>query len=79
LGPVPWRRTGGHTGGAGVAFFAGAGIKAGDYGCHSSMDIVPTLFALLDEKPLRAVSGRSLLHTGFIAPQTRLAETVAGV
>jgi predicted AlkP superfamily phosphohydrolase/phosphomutase len=79
LGPVPWRRTGGHTGGAGVAFFAGAGIKAGDYGCHSSMDVVPTVCALLDEKPVRAVSGRSLLHTGFIAPQTRLAETVAGV
>jgi len=79
LGPVPWRRNGGHTGGAGVAFFAGAGIKAGDYGCHSSMDIVPTLCALLGDKPTRAVSGRSLLHTGFIAPQTRLAETVAGV
>lgn len=79
LGPVPWRRTGGHTGGAGVALFAGAGIKAGDYGRHSSMDVVPTLCALLGETPARPMSGRALLHTGFIAPQTCLAGAVAGV
>ncbi len=79
LGPVPWRRTGGHTGGPGIALFSGSGIRSGDYGRRSSLDVAPTLCALLGERPTRSLSCELLLSCGFIAPQTRLAETVAGV
>jgi arylsulfatase A-like enzyme len=62
-----------------LALFSGPGIRPGDYGRRSSLDVVPTLCALLGERPAQSLSGESLLGCGFIAPQTHLAETVAGV
>jgi hypothetical protein len=47
IGPLPYRRTGGHTGPYGVAYFAGEGIAAADYGVASSFDVVPTITELL--------------------------------
>jgi predicted AlkP superfamily phosphohydrolase/phosphomutase len=60
IGPLPYRRTGGHTGPYGMAYVAGAGIGAGDFGVRSSFDVVPTIIELLGEQPSPAVSGRSL-------------------
>jgi len=60
IGPLPYRRTGGHTGPYGMAYLAGDGIIAGDYGVRSSFDVVPTIVELLGEKPPPELSGRSL-------------------
>ena len=47
MGPLPYRRTGGHTGRYGVAFISGAGITPGDFGVRSSFDVIPTVIKLL--------------------------------
>jgi predicted AlkP superfamily phosphohydrolase/phosphomutase len=61
VGPVPFRRTGGHTGPYGLAYLCDAGAGAGDRGVRSSFDVVPTLCELLGEKPPEGISGDSLL------------------
>lgn len=61
VGPVPLRRTGGHTGQHGVAFIAGAGIEPGERGVRSAFDVVPTIAALLDAPLPAGTSGVSLL------------------
>jgi hypothetical protein len=61
VGPLPYRRTGGHTGPYGMAYLAGDAIAPGDGGVRSSFDVVPTIIALLGERPSPAISGRSLL------------------
>lgn len=63
IGPLPYRRTGGHTGPYGMAYLAGDGIAAGDYGIRSSFDVVPTIVELLGEE-LPGLSGSSLAVTG---------------
>ncbi len=60
IGPLPYRRTGGHTGPYGIAYLAGDGITSGDGGVRSSFDVVPTIVELLGEAPARELSGRSL-------------------
>jgi predicted AlkP superfamily phosphohydrolase/phosphomutase len=60
IGPLPFRRTGGHTGPYGMAYLAGGGIAAGDYGVRSSFDVVPTIVELLGEQLPPGLSGRSL-------------------
>jgi predicted AlkP superfamily phosphohydrolase/phosphomutase len=60
IGPLPYRRTGGHTGPYGMAYLAGDGIAEGDYGVRSSFDVVPTIIELLGEKVPPELSGRSL-------------------
>jgi len=59
IGPLPYRRTGGHTGPYGMAFFAGEGITAGDFGVRPSFDVVPTIVDLLGEKLPSGYSGQS--------------------
>jgi predicted AlkP superfamily phosphohydrolase/phosphomutase len=61
IGPYPYRRTGGHTGKTGVAYFAGPGIAPGDYGTTSAFDVVPTVIELLGERRPPRLSGRALL------------------
>ncbi len=61
VGPVPQRRTGGHTGGFGYAAILGAGIDAGDNGVASSFDVVPTILKLLDLPRSNRLSGQSLI------------------
>jgi hypothetical protein len=61
IGPLPYRRTGGHTGPYGMAYLAGEGIVARDGGVRSSFDVAPTIIDLLGESAAAAVSGRSLL------------------
>jgi len=60
IGPVPIRRTGGHTGGFGMAYIRSPRLPKGDRGVRSSFDVVPTLFDLLDEPMVQRYSGRSL-------------------
>jgi len=64
IGPVPFRRTGGHTGGWGFAYLAGTEAPQGDHGVASSFDVVPTLVELLGERVSGRVSGRPLLARG---------------
>ncbi len=61
VGPVPYRRTGGHTGVHGVAYCSGPGIAAGDRGARSTFDVVPTLIELVGASPPPGLSGTSLL------------------
>lgn len=61
VGPIPFRRPGGHTGPFGLAYLSNAGVGAGDKGIRSSFDVVPTLFELLGEPPPDGLSGASLL------------------
>ena len=61
IGPAPYRRTGGHTGGAGVAYFSTPRLPRGDLGTVSAFDVVPTLIELLGSPRPPCISGRSLL------------------
>jgi len=58
IGPLPYRRTGGHTGGDGFAWFAGPGIEGMDIGRRSAFDVVPTAIDLLDVRT-EGLSGKS--------------------
>lgn len=61
VGPLPYRRTGGHTAPFGAAVIAGPEVPHADLGCASSFDIVPTLMALLGEERHPSISGRPLV------------------
>ncbi len=63
IGPLPYRRTGGHTGPHGMAYFAGDDIVAGDFGVRSSFDVVPSIVDLLGEHLPPGFSGESVLRT----------------
>ena len=60
-GPVPFRRTGGHTGLYGMGYLKSDILAPGDYGARSSFDVVPTLFDLLKERLPDEISGQSLV------------------
>jgi predicted AlkP superfamily phosphohydrolase/phosphomutase len=64
IGPVPFRRTGGHTGPHGVAFIAGPGIEPGDHGVASSFAVAPLVRDLL--------AGRGFDPAAVVAPHTRV-------
>ena len=61
IGPVPLRRTGGHTGPHGMAYIAAPGFEPGERGVRSSFDVVPTIAKLLGDQPPANMSGKSLL------------------
>jgi hypothetical protein len=59
IGPIPYRRVGGHTGKSGVAFFSDrSGLEAVQ--SASSFDVVPTVIDMLGLEPVAGLSGRSL-------------------
>lgn len=61
IGPVPFRRTGGHSGQSGFLYLNAPGYAAGDRGEASSFDVVPTILSLLGEtSALQGVSGQEL-------------------
>jgi predicted AlkP superfamily phosphohydrolase/phosphomutase len=62
IGPIPYRRPGGHTGPYGTAWLAGEGLPPGDFGVRSSFDVAPTIVELLGEAPIPGMSGESLLR-----------------
>jgi predicted AlkP superfamily phosphohydrolase/phosphomutase len=61
IGPVPLRRTGGHTGPYGMAYVVAPGLEPGDRGVRSAFDVVPTIVELLGDQPPAHMSGKSLL------------------
>lgn len=61
IGPFPYRRMGGHTGGHGAAYIAGPGVGAGARGLRSAFDVVPTVLDLLGVAKPPHLSGTSLL------------------
>jgi len=63
VGPIPFRRPGGHTGPYGMAYLSNAGLEVGDIGVRSSFDVVPTLIDLLGEPVPEGLSGASLLQS----------------
>jgi predicted AlkP superfamily phosphohydrolase/phosphomutase len=67
IGPVPYRRTGGHTGARGFLCMAGDGIAARSAGVISSFDVVPTLIDLLGERRPAGVSGKSVAASLYAA------------
>ena len=67
VGPVPFRRTGGHTGLYGMAYLKSENFAPGDYGIRSSFDVVPTLFDLLNEPLPEKITGQSLA-SGLVMP-----------
>lgn len=61
IGPVPYRRTGGHTGSYGLAYLANTPVAPGDHGVRSAFDVVPTLVDLVGGASNFPLSGRSLI------------------
>jgi hypothetical protein len=61
LGPLVYRRPGGHTGGAGVALLRAPGLTPGRYPSRSAFDVVPTIFDWLGEACPDGLSGTSFL------------------
>lgn len=59
IGPFPYRRPGGHTGGKGVAWLVGPGIAPGDMGTRSAFDLVPTIVELVGGEASARLSGES--------------------
>ncbi|MDA9981892.1 alkaline phosphatase family protein [Gammaproteobacteria bacterium] len=62
IGPLPYRRPGGHTGHYGVTYISGPAVKPGDYGVRSSFDVTPSVFDLLGETYNSGLSGNSFIH-----------------
>ena len=60
IGPLPWRRTGGHTGDHGFLYILGTSLAPHDAGAGRSFDVVPTMLALAGAKPPPWLSGRVL-------------------
>jgi hypothetical protein len=61
IGPLPYRRTGGHTGHHGFLNVLGSELPPGTHGLASSFDVVPTIIDLLGERRPASISGKSLL------------------
>jgi hypothetical protein len=59
IGPLPYRRTGGHTGGPGVAYIAADGVAPGRHGQVSAFDLVPTVIDMLGVPCPPGLSGTS--------------------
>jgi len=76
FGPVPYRRTGGHTGPFGMAYVPIDGALPGDRGIRSAFDVVPTIIELLGRRPDRVVSGMSLLSSPQIDRDEARSEAV---
>lgn len=62
IGPIPFRRTGGHTGPYGVAFVASSDIEPGLRGIRSSFDVIPTIADLLGVSINVPHSGKSFFQ-----------------
>jgi predicted AlkP superfamily phosphohydrolase/phosphomutase len=61
IGPLPLRRTGGHTGPHGMAYIVAPGLEPEDRGVRSAFDVVPTIVRLLGDQPPAHIVGKSLL------------------
>ncbi len=57
IGPLPFKRTGGHSAPHGSVVVAGPGSAPLDLGVVSAFDVVPTFFSLLGEEVPEGLSG----------------------
>ena len=62
IGPVPFLRSGGHTGPYGFAYIADSDLPAGDHGVRSAFDVAPTIVEMVDCPAIDGMSGTSLLQ-----------------
>jgi hypothetical protein len=76
IGPVPFRRTGGHSGERGFLYAAGPGVRPGEYPLRSAFDVVPTIFALSGQAPPDELSGEAI-ELAAARPRLRLRSSVA--
>jgi predicted AlkP superfamily phosphohydrolase/phosphomutase len=63
IGPLPFNRSGGHTGPHGFAYIGGDDRPGRDLGETSSFDVVPTVLGLLGVDPPPRLAGRSAFST----------------
>ncbi|MEL6829823.1 MAG: alkaline phosphatase family protein [Pseudomonadota bacterium] len=69
IGPVPYRRTAGHTGGLGSFYLSANGARPGSYGVADALDVAPTLGEWLGlENSRDGLSGQSVLSK--LMPET---------
>jgi predicted AlkP superfamily phosphohydrolase/phosphomutase len=71
IGPVPFRRTGGHTGPYGVAWIQSSDLPQGPQGVRSSFDVIPTIADLVGESFESEVSGTSFLEKPLVGSGER--------
>jgi predicted AlkP superfamily phosphohydrolase/phosphomutase len=62
IGPVPFLRSGGHTGPYGFAYIANGDIPRGEYGVRSAFDVAPSIVEMVGCPPIDHMSGTSLLR-----------------
>ena len=75
IGPVPFRRTGGHTGRHGSLLLVTEGVRVGDVGIASAFDVAPTLLTLLGGE----VSPRGALAGGAVPGEAPgVSRTISG-
>jgi len=72
VGPAPYRRTGGHSGRNGIAWFTSPEVSRGASQPASAFDVIPTVIELLGKTIPPGLSGSSLLAPAM-APQARSA------
>jgi predicted AlkP superfamily phosphohydrolase/phosphomutase len=72
IGPAPYRRTGGHSGRYGIAWFSSPEVQRDASQPASAFDVMPTVIDLLGRTIPPGVSGRSLLAPAM-APKARSA------
>jgi predicted AlkP superfamily phosphohydrolase/phosphomutase len=70
IGPAPYRRTGGHSGDHGIAYFSSASLPRNSAQVASSFDVMPTVVDLLGHPIPPGLSGRSLLDAASVAPRS---------
>lgn len=73
IGPAPYRRTGGHSGDHGIAYFSSALLPRNAVQVASSFDVMPTVVDLLGQPIPQGLSGRSLLDAASVAPRSAAA------
>jgi predicted AlkP superfamily phosphohydrolase/phosphomutase len=61
IGPIPYRRPGGHTGGHGIAYLSGKGIRPGRIEVRSAFDVVPTILEWINAHSEAPITGESFL------------------
>jgi predicted AlkP superfamily phosphohydrolase/phosphomutase len=59
IGPLPPRRTGGHTSPIGRCIVVGPNVESGEIGVRSSFDVVPTILDLVGAPRTTAISGHA--------------------
>jgi predicted AlkP superfamily phosphohydrolase/phosphomutase len=74
IGPVPYRRTGGHTGGHGKAYVKAEGVAAGERSVVSMFDVVPAISDLVLDRPPATALGRALKRAPKRARRPAIAE-----